>query len=49
MDKHIKSLKDQEDCMWKNIGIPAVKLDMHHTVDWGKERKKTEMLHELHF
>lgn len=38
--KLIKSLKDQEDCMWRNIGIPAVKLDMRPAVDRGRRRKK---------
>lgn len=38
--KLIKSLKDQEDRMWRNIGIPAVKLDMHQTVDRGRRREK---------
>lgn len=48
INKLIKSLKDQEDCMWRNIGIPAVKLNMHQTVDWGGGREKTEMLHWFH-
>lgn len=38
--KLIKSLKEKEDRMWRNIGIPAVKLDMHQIVDRGRRRKK---------